>query len=247
MTAPIKGYIHSFESLGTLDGPGIREIIFFGGCSLRCQYCHNADMFTTEGSTPYFADDVVKKVLKNKPYFDESGGGITISGGDPFFQPAFLLDLLKKAKAAGLHTVVDTGLFTKPAVLKKAMPFVDLFMVSLKHFDNEEHIKLTGKPNKQILKNIQILSDSKHPLWFRYVVLPGLTDVEDNLNALVEFLGRMNFEKIELLPYHTMGVDKWAEIDMPYTLKTAKPPTKRKVSSIKKFLVERGIPAEKIS
>lgn len=250
-----KGIIHSFETFGALDGPGVRFVVFFRGCPLRCVYCHNRDMLDMRGGLTMTARELVDDILRYKPYFGEKGG-VTISGGDPIFQPEFLLEVLKLCKENEIHTTVDTSLFTNRKVIDSIIPYTDLFMVSLKHFDNEIHKKLTGVGNKQILDNIQYLSheivacegEKKHgetkkrcpKLWLRYVVLPGYTDTKDNLKALVEFLHQINFELIELLPYHTFGVYKWKEMGLKYALNGVKPPEHSDVLKIKKMLEKEG-------
>ena len=200
------GMIHSFETFGTLDGPGLRFVVFFEGCPLRCVFCHNRDMLDLKNYMKMTPAQLLKTVLDYKPYFGEKGG-VTVSCGDPVFQPKFLLEFLKLCKANGIHTTVDTSLFTTPEVIKSIVPYTDLFMVSLKHFDSDIHKCLTGVPNEKILENIKMLSkiieqckrlkkgkNGARPatqcsrLWFRYMILPGYTDTRKNLKALVEFL-----------------------------------------------------------
>jgi len=244
-----KGMIHSFETFGALDGPGVRFVVFFQGCPLRCVYCHNRDMVDARSGLSMTAKELVDDILKYEPYFGEKGG-VTISGGDPIFQPEFLLEVLKLCKKNGINTTVDTSLFTSRKVIDSIIPYTDLFMVSLKHFDTEMHKKLTGVSNKQILDNIAYLSHEmiacragkKHcpKLWLRYVVLPGYTDTKDNLKALVEFLHQINFELIELLPYHTFGVYKWKKLGLKYALKGINPPKVYDVLRIKKMLEKNG-------
>ena len=155
------GMIHSFETFGALDGPGIRFVVFFEGCPLRCVYCHNRDMLDLKDYMTMTPRELLNKVLDYKPYFGAGGsgvGGVTISGGDPVFQPKFLLEFLKLCKKAGIHTTIDTSLFTSRKVIDSIFPYVDLFMVSLKHFDSKTHKCLTGVPNESILNNIEYLS-----------------------------------------------------------------------------------------
>jgi pyruvate formate lyase activating enzyme len=194
---------------------------------------------------------LLEKVLDYKPYFGRKGG-VTLSGGDPVFQPKFLLEFLKLCKKAGIHTTVDTSLLTTRKVIDSIVPYADLFMVSLKHFDSDTHKLLTGVPNEKILENLEYLSGhgvgrrrgagrrTGPKLWFRYVVLPGYTDTRKNLKALVEFLHKMNFELIELLPYHTHGVYKWKELGLDYALKGVKPPTQKSMQKIKNMIEKEG-------
>ena len=236
-----KGYIHSFESYGTLDGPGIRFLIFFAGCPLRCKYCHNVDMLTLKSGKEYSAEEVINKALKNKVYLDSSGGGITISGGEPFFQAHFLKEVLKLAKKKGLNTTVDTSLFTSKKAIDEVMPYTDLFMVSLKHFNNKMHQDLTGKKNEEILKNIKYLSDKKQKLWLRFLVLPGYTDTKENLKDLLKFLKTINYDRVELLAYHQMGIVKWKKLGLKYELANVEEPSKEKMLKIEKYLRKNNI------
>ncbi len=237
----IKGKIHSFESFGTVDGPGIRFVVFMGGCPLRCQYCHNIDMVLGKVGDEYTPEDVVAKIERNKPYFEGSGGGVTFSGGEPTMQPDFLEATLKLCQEHGIHTTVDSSLFCAPQVLERIIPHTDLFMVSLKHFDNEMHKKLAGVPNKQILENVHFLSEKGVRLWLRFVLLPGVTDTEENVRELISLCKKIEFEKLELLPYHMMGVEKWKKLGIDYELKDIKPPSKEVVSALKKRLEQEGI------
>jgi pyruvate formate lyase activating enzyme len=239
------GMIHSFETFGALDGPGLRFVIFFEGCPLRCVYCHNRDMLDLKDYMRMTPKELVEKVIDYKPYFG-NGGGVTISGGDPIFQPKFLLEFLKLCKQHDINTTLDTSLFTSKEVIDSILPYTDLFMISLKHFDSDTHKCLTGVGNEQILKNIKYLNEviaknkkaKKHTpkIWFRYVILPEYTDTKSNLNALIKFLHGVNFELIDLLPYHTFGVYKWKKMGLKYTLDDVKPPSLKSILNIKKML-----------
>ncbi|MBU1151817.1 pyruvate formate lyase-activating protein [Patescibacteria group bacterium] len=235
----VRGMIHSFETFGALDGPGLRFVVFFEGCPLRCAYCHNRDMLDLKDYMEMSAKELYEKVKDYKEYFGKQGG-VTISGGDPVFQPKFLLEFLKLCKKGGIHTTLDTSLMTSRAVLDSVRKYVDVFMISLKHFDDDIHKSLTGVSNKPILENIRYLSDKGAKIWFRYVVLPGYTDTRANLKALREFLKEVKFELIDLLPYHTYGVYKWKKLGLKYGLDKIKPPTMRKVLKIKKMLEKEG-------
>lgn len=238
------GMVHSFETFGALDGPGIRFVVFFEGCPLRCIYCHNRDMLDLKHYVRFGVDELMHEVDKYKPYFGRDGG-VTISGGDPVFQPEFLLEFLKACKKDGINTALDTSLCTSKKVIDSVLPYVDLFMVSLKHFNSETHKFLTGAPNEKILENIKYLSEKlglsgRKKSRFRYVILPGYTDTKENLKALVSFLRSVNFSLIELLPYHTFGVYKWKELGLKYELGDVKPPSEKSVLSIKKMLESEG-------
>ncbi|MFA7685923.1 MAG: pyruvate formate-lyase-activating protein [Candidatus Gracilibacteria bacterium] len=244
------GMVHSFETFGALDGPGLRFVVFLEGCPLRCVFCHNRDMLDLKDYMKMTPAQLLKVVADYKPYFGKKGG-VTISGGDPVYQPKFLLEFLKLCKTNGIHTTLDTSLFTSTEILESLVPYTDLFMVSLKHFDSDTHKCLTGVPNERILHNIKILSKiieqssrlkkATPKLWFRYMVLPGYTDTKKNLKALVEFLHKTKgWELIELLPYHTYGVYKWEKLGLKYALSDIKPPDPEKVIDIKKMLEKEG-------
>ena len=239
-----RGMVHSFESFGALDGPGIRFVVFFEGCPLRCAYCHNRDMLDMKNYINMTPKGLFDVVADYKPYFG-TNGGVTVSGGDPVFQYKFLREFLKLCKKGGIHTAVDTSLFTSRAVIDSLLPYVDLFMVSLKHFDSDVHKCLTGVPNGTIIENVKYLSGKVghkggSNLWFRYLVLPGYTDTRKNLKALVEFLREVNFELIELLPYHTHGIYKWKKLGLKYELEGVKPPSHKSVLKIKSMLEKEG-------
>jgi pyruvate formate lyase activating enzyme len=246
----ISGMVHSFETFGALDGPGLRFVVFLEGCPLRCVFCHNRDMLDLKDYIKMTPAQLLKTVIDYKPYFGKTGG-VTVSGGDPVFQPKFVLEFLKLCKKNGIHTTLDTSLFTSEKVLKSFVPYTDLFMVSLKHFDSDIHKCLTGVPNEIILKNIEVLNNivvrSKRlkkaapRLWLRYMILPGYTDTSRNLKALVSFLHKMKgHELIELLPYHNFGVYKWKKLGLKYALSDVKPPKFENVLKIKKMLEQEG-------
>ncbi|EGQ2751754.1 pyruvate formate lyase-activating protein [Staphylococcus pseudintermedius] len=229
----IKGHIHSIESLGTVDGPGLRYIIFKQGCLLRCLYCHNPDTWkVNEPSRTATADELVNEIVPYLPYFQASGGGVTISGGEPLLQMPFIEELFEKLHAQGIHTCIDTslGCANDTEAFKKhfdqVLTHTDLLMVDIKHIDNEKHQQLTGKPNTHILNYIQYLADKGQPIWIRHVLVPGLTDAPEDLKALGTFINQLgNVEKFEILPYHQLGVHKWEALGVPYALNDVEPPT----------------------
>lgn len=235
------GKIHSFESFGTLDGPGIRTVIFLAGCHLRCKYCHNIDVVFDKNPRSMTPEEVLKKVLKNKLYFDLSDGGVTLSGGDPMKQPEFVEAFLKRCKKEKIHTTLDTSLFTNTKFLDKIIPYTDLFLISLKHFNDEKHKALTSVTNKPILENIEYLKKKQKRMWLRFLVVPGYTDSPENLKALVDFCKKIQPEEVELLDYHTMGVAKWKNLGLKYELEEVKPPTKQHMKNIKKKLKNNGL------
>lgn len=235
-----KGRIHSFESFGTLDGPGLRFVAFLEGCPLRCLYCHNVDMLDMCDFREMTPQELIKIVLPYKPYFTSSGGGVTLSGGDPIMQTGFVFEFFSLCKKEKIHTTIDTSCFATRKTLDTLMPVTDLWMISLKHFDEKKHLKLTGVSGKPILGNIKYLSKKEARIWLRYVVLPGWTDTPKNLRALREFLHEVKFEQIELLPYHTHGVFKWKELGKKYELSKTKEPTLKSVRTIQEMLEKDG-------
>lgn len=228
----IKGHIHSVESLGTVDGPGLRYILFTQGCLLRCLFCHNPDTWKIgEPSRSVTPEEMTAEVLPYKPYFTASGGGVTVSGGEPLLQLPFLEAFFKLLKAEGIHTCIDTsaGCFNDtPAFMHhfdEVQKHTDLFLLDIKHINNEKHLKLTGKPNHHILQFARLLSERRQPVWIRHVLVPGLTDEKEDLVKLGEFINSLdNVEKFEILPYHQLGVHKWQALGIPYELSSVEPP-----------------------
>ena len=238
----MTGYIHSFESFGTVDGPGIRFVVFLQGCPLRCKYCHNPDSWGTGGQA-YEVDVLVNRILRYKNYFGEKGG-VTLSGGEPLMQMAFVSELLSKLKANGVHTCIDTSGITfnpdsKESVQKHEdlLKFVDLVLLDIKHIDDTACKELTGHSNKNTLAFAKFLSDNGKKMWIRQVLVPGLTDDEQTLIKTREFIDTLStVEKVEVLPYHTMGVVKYEKLGMEYPLAGVEAPSKEKVACARRIL-----------
>lgn len=241
----VIGKVHSIESLGCMDGPGLRTVVFLEGCHLRCAYCCNRDMLDLKDYHSYTPRQLLNEIKQYKLYFGKKGG-VTISGGDPVFQPDFVIQFLELCKEEGIHTTLDTSFFTTKEYIDEFVKYTDLFMISLKQFNNAKHIELTGVSNENILKNILYLDEIKRTrklnfnIWFRYVILPNNTDQEENLIALKEFLKHLNFERIELIPYHKLGVHKWKQLGLDYPLESTPLPTQEKVKEIYKMLSSQG-------
>lgn len=240
----VTGMVHSTESFGSVDGPGIRFIIFLQGCKLRCQYCHNPDTWEmeTNNSKIRTVNDVLKEALQYK-YFWGKKGGITVSGGEAMLQIDFITALFIEAKKLGIHTTLDTCGFTyRPTpeyhqVLDNLLAVTDLILLDLKEIDEKQHKIVTRQPNKNILQFARYLSDKQIPVWIRHVLVPGLTDIDDHLTRLGEFVKTLkNVDKFEVLPYHTMGEFKWRELGIPYQLEGVKPPTKERVQNAKNLM-----------
>lgn len=238
----MEGYIHSTESFGSVDGPGVRFVIFTAGCPMRCQFCHNPDTWNMKTGTLTSTDDLIKKVLRYRSYWGDEGG-ITVSGGEPLLQIDFLTELFKKAKENGIHTTLDTSgnPFTREepffSKFNELMQYTDLILLDIKHIDEKEHIRLTGHTNKNILDLATYLSDMKKPVWIRHVLVPKRSDKDEYLDRLHEFILTLhNVERVEVLPYHTLGAYKWKELGMKYPLEGIDPPTAERVENARKRL-----------
>ena len=237
------GRIHSFESFGTVDGPGIRYVVFLQGCPLRCQYCHNPDTWTM-GGKEYTAEQVVSQALRYKNYFGDKGG-VTVTGGEPLVQIDFVIELFKLLKSKGIHTCVDTSgiTFNPDSALsvdkhKALLEVADLFLVDIKHIDDEACKKLTGQSNKNTLAFAKFLSDNHKPIWIRQVLVPGITDGEESLQKTRAFIDSLtSVEKVEVLPYHTMGTVKYEKLGLEYPLQGVQAPSKERVANAKRILM----------
>ncbi len=236
------GHIHSFESFGTVDGPGIRFVVFLQGCPLRCQYCHNPDTWGA-GGTEYSVEDVAERALRYRNYFGDKGG-VTVTGGEPLVQIDFVIELFKTLKAKDVHTCVDTSGFTfnpdsETSVQKhtELLEVADLFLLDIKHIDDEACKKLTGQSNAHTLAFAKFLSEHKKPMWIRQVLVPGITDEEASLRRTRAFIETLDtVEKIEVLPYHSMGEVKYQKLGIEYPLKGIEPPAKESVATARKIL-----------
>lgn len=238
----IKGRIHSVESFGSADGPGVRYIVFLKGCNMRCQYCHNPDTWAKDGGELMTPEEVLKKALRYKTYWKEKGG-ITVSGGEALLQIDFVTELFRLAKEKGVNTCLDTSgnpfSLEEPFKSKfdELMKYTDLFMLDIKHMNDAAHRKLTGQTNQNILEMAAYLSDHGKAMWIRHVLVPGITTEEDELHCLRSFLDTLKtVERVEVLPYHTLGVFKWKELGIPYQLEGVDPPTKEQIDRAKEIL-----------
>lgn len=236
------GYVHSLESFGSADGPGVRYIIFLSGCNMRCQFCHNPDTWDIKAGKEYTASQLLKIANRYRPYWG-SEGGITVSGGEPLLQIDFLLELFEKAKEMGIHTTLDTSgnPFTteEPFYLKwkELMKVTDLVMLDIKHIDEEQHKILTGKTGKNILEMARQMSEMGQPMWIRHVLVPERNDTDEYLHRLADFIKTLKtVERVEVLPYHTLGVFKWENLGIPYKLEGIDPPTAERVENAKRIL-----------
>ncbi len=225
----IKGLIHSIESFGTVDGPGVRYVVFLKGCPMRCAYCHNPDTWKTEDAREITASEIIEEFKKNRAFY--KNGGITVTGGEPLVQIDFLISLFEMAKKESIHTAIDTSGITynesDTEYIKKLdalMEYTDLIMLDIKHINEEKHISLTGKSNKNVLEFAKYTEKKGVSLWVRHVVVPNLTDNHTDLYNLGKFIGTLkNVKALDVLPYHTMGVKKYEEIGIPYKLEGTPP------------------------
>lgn len=236
----LKGRIHSLETFGTVDGPGIRFVLFMQGCLLKCQYCHNPDTWSLTDGKEMSIEEVLAEIEPYLSYYRSSGGGLTVSGGEATLQAPFVTELFREVKKRwNLHTTLDTNGYNEGDKIKDLLDVTDLVMLDLKHMDNEKHIKLTGKPNDRMLKMATWLSDHERPMWIRHVLVPGINDEEVDLRNLGKFVGGLNaVEKLELLPYHEMGIYKWQELGWAYPLEGVSAPTQEEVNWALKVIEE---------
>lgn len=230
--------IHSFESFGAVDGPGIRYVIFMQGCALKCKYCQNRDTWNLNGGMEYTSDELVAKVSRYKNYFAVSGGGVTVSGGEPLLQMNFLIEFFSKLKSLGIHTAIDTsGSFAITEDMKKLIDLTDLFLLDIKCINDEICKDLTGVSNKRELEFARYLSEQGKDIWIRQVLVPGYTDKEEDLKDLKEFLSKLKtVKKVEILPYHDLGKFKWIELGCKYELEGVPTATSKDVERAKQIL-----------
>ena len=238
----ILGYIHSVETFGSADGPGVRYIVFLKGCNMRCKYCHNPDTWAKTDGELRSPEDVLKQALRYKNYWGKKGG-ITVSGGEALLQIDFVTELFTLAKQQHVNTCLDTSgnPFTREepfySKFEELMKVTDLVMLDIKHMDDEAHRELTGQTNTNILDMARCLSDNGKAMWIRHVLVPGITDDEGQLKRLRKFIDTLNtVERVEVLPYHTLGVFKWKELGIPYRLEGVKPPTEEQVQRAREIL-----------
>ena len=240
----MKGYVHSTESFGTVDGPGVRFVVFVQGCPMRCLYCHNPDTWEMNTGNQMDTDEIIAAYKRNEMFYS-NGGGLTVTGGEPLMQIDFVTELFQKAKEKNIHTCLDTSGIAynenNPdfiAKLDKLMEVTDLIMLDIKHIDPEKHKELTSQPNDQILKFAENTSAKNVPLWIRHVVVPTITDEEEYLFKLGYFIGGLsNLKALDILPYHTMGKPKYDKLGMEYPLKDIPAMDKDVAINLKKIVI----------
>lgn len=235
-----QGAIHSIETFGTVDGPGIRYVVFFQGCPLRCQYCHNPDSWQINVGTKKTADEIIADYKRQEVFY--KNGGITATGGEPLLQLDFLIELFQKAKEAGIHTCLDTSgiLFTEKEIgYKELAKVTDYVLLDIKHVNEIAHKQLTGKENQPVFQFLSFLEKEKIPVRIRHVLVPSITMEKEFLMELGRKLALYNnIKEIELLPYHTMGIEKYRALGIPYKLEEIKEPTKEEIKEARRFLLD---------
>lgn len=239
----MTGKIHSTESFGTVDGPGIRFVVFMQGCPLRCKYCHNPDTWNVSGGFDMTADEIIKEYKKNASFYTK--GGITVTGGEPLLQIDFLTELFSLAKENGIHTCIDTSGITYNTgeeyiqKLDKLISKTDLVMLDIKHIDSVKHKYLTGAQNEAVLGFSRYLESKNIPLWIRHIVIEGITDSDEDLRNLGRYIGSLsNLRALDVLPYHTMGVSKYEKLGIPYPLKNVEPTTTEAAARAKAIILD---------
>jgi pyruvate formate lyase activating enzyme len=237
----VIGHVHSIETCGTVDGPGIRFIIFLQGCLMRCKYCHNRDTWDLEGGKDMTVEELMTELLQYRHFINASGGGITISGGEAMLQPEFVKAMFEACRLEGIHTCLDTNGFVRKIdeTTKGVLDVADLVLLDIKQMDNKKHIDLTHVSNKYTLEFAKYLAQKNQPVYLRYVVLPGHTDSAEDVHTLGRFIEPMkNIEKIELLPYHELGKHKWTAMGEIYPLDGVNPPSRETMEEIKTILLQ---------
>lgn len=240
----MKGYVHSTESFGTVDGPGVRFVVFVQGCPMRCKYCHNPDTWEMNIGGQMSVDEIMEAFYKNLTFYQS--GGITVTGGEPLMQIDFVTEIFERAKQGGIHTCLDTSgiAFHKDNTsfvekLDKLLTVTDLIMLDIKHIDPEKHLELTGQPNGQILAFAEYIDSKEVDIWIRHVVVPTITDDEESLHRLGYFIGGLkNLRALDALPYHTMGKAKYEKLGMDYVLKDIPAMDKSKVIVAKQMILD---------
>lgn len=234
----IYARIHSIESFGTVDGPGIRFVLFMQGCSLRCKYCHNRDTWDVNSGKLISLEDIISKVERYKSYILPSGGGVTVTGGEPLLQLEFVTEFFKELKKRNIPTAIDTsGMFDITDDIKKVLKYTDLVLLDIKHIDSEKCKDLVGFSNKKELAFAKYLSDNNIPVWIRQVLVPGITDDEQDLLKLKDFITSLkNVEKVEIIPYHELGKYKWESLGHKYQLEGIRTASSEDIKRAKKIL-----------
>ena len=233
----VTGRIHSFESLGAVDGPGIRFVVFMQGCHLKCKYCQNRDTWDINSGEQYTVKQVVEKIMRYKNYIVASNGGVTLSGGEPLLQQDFVISLFQELKKQNISTCLDTsGMFTITDKIKQIVDLTDIFLLDIKSINDETCKWLTGFSNKLELEFAKYINEKNKRIWIRQVLVPGITDKKKDLLKLKDFLKTINVEKFEFLPYHDLGKYKWEKLGLPYELEDVRVASNKDEERAKKIM-----------
>jgi pyruvate formate lyase activating enzyme len=236
------GRINSIETCGTVDGPGIRFVIFTQGCPLRCLYCHNPDCRSIQAGQAVTAEALIEEIQKYKSYMQASGGGVTVSGGEPLMQPHFVTEIFQQCHACGIHTALDTSGYCDLQVAQSVVDVTDLVLLDIKSFDPETYIKVTSVPLEPTLEFARYLSQIHKPTWIRFVLVPGLTDDLHSIQGLADFVACLgNVERVEILPFHKMGEYKWEQLGYNYQLRNTFPPSSQLMQKTVNIFQGRGL------
>ena len=240
----MEGFIHSFESFGTKDGPGIRFVFFMQGCPLRCLYCHNPDTWNIKNYTHKMtSEEAFQEVLKVKAFI--KNGGVTISGGEPLLQPDFVLDFLKLCRQEGIHTAIDTSGFLMNDKINEVLEYTDLVLLDIKQINPDKYKALTAQPLKPTKDFIKHLNDIGKPVWLRYVLVPQYSDDEQDLHEWANFASTFPIvQQVEVLPFHQMGTHKWEELGIKYKLKDIQPPSAEMIAKAEKIFKSYNLPLD---
>lgn len=237
-----KGRIHSIETCGTVDGPGIRFVIFTQGCLLRCQYCHNPDTRNPCAGKEVTVDELIAEIQKYRSYMRFSGGGVTISGGEPLLQPEFVREIFRRCQELGIHTALDTSGFPDFNASIPVLDYVDLVLLDIKSFNPEIYHNVTSVSIEPTLRFARHLNEIKKPTWIRFVLVPNLTDDPENVEGLAKFVSTLDcVEKVEVLPFHKMGEYKWEQMGYEYKLKNTESPTLEQVEWVMNTFRKYGV------
>jgi len=242
-TSEVMGYVHSVETGGMADGPGVRYIIFMSGCPLRCQYCHNPDMFHKKKGKLASSAQLLDDISRYASYLSKSKGGVTLSGGEPMVQPEFVKAVFKGCKEMGIHTALDTSGYLNMKADDDILSLTDLVLLDIKSGIERVHKEVTGRPLKPTLSFAQRLAVKNIPMWLRYVLVPDLTDAPDNIEAVASFAASLDggIKRIDVLPFHKMGEKKWEHIGLDYKLKDTLPPTHNQIAAARDIFKKYGL------
>ncbi len=242
--ASVTGYVHSVETAGTVDGPGVRFVVFLSGCPLRCLYCHNPDTQRFKAGTRRTAGEVVAEIAEYRDFLERAHGGVTLTGGEPLAQPAFVHAILHGLKELGLHTALDTSGYLGRNATREMLDLVDLVLLDIKSFEAQTYRKVTGVDLTPTLRFARRLCDLGKRMWIRFVLVPGLTDAPENVEGLAAFAQTLTtVDRVEVLPFHKMGEFKYEALGMPYLLKDTKPPSQALIERVRGQFRKHKLPA----